>query len=210
MNQASVIKGLKYSLYIIVHPFDGFYDMRHEKRGNLWSALIIYFIFIESMLLMQQYGGFLMFDHDPRSYNILRSAFTIVLPIILFCVANWSFTALTDGEGRFIDIVMATGYALLPVAITNLAGTLLSNAVIENEIDFVKMVFGIGLVWSGFLLFAGILTIHQFTVKKTLFTLAITVFGMVFIVFLALLFGSIIDKLIGFVTGLVTEIRLRS
>ncbi|HAL74293.1 MAG TPA: YIP1 family protein [Clostridiales bacterium] len=210
MMQASVLSGLKYALHIMVHPFDGFYDMRHEKRGNLVATLIIYLAFIESVLLMQQYGGFLMYDYDPRSYNVLRSIMTVVLPIILFCIANWSFTALTDGEGRFIDIVMALGYALLPMAITNLIGTLLSNVVIENEIDFVNMVFGIGAVWSAFLIFTGILTIHQFTVKKTLFTLIITGFGMVFIVFLALLFGSIIDKLIGFISGLVTEIRLRS
>ena len=210
MRQASVWAGLKYSFHIVVHPFDGFYDMRHEKRGNLWSVMIIYVLFIESVLLMQQYGGFAMFDYNPRSYNVLRSAITIVLPIVLFCIANWSFTALTDGEGRFADIVMAIGYALLPAALTNFIGTLMSTVVIENEIDFVNMVFGIGMIWSGLLLFAGILTIHQFTVKKTLFTLIITAVGMVFIVFLALLFGSIIDRLISFITGLVTEIRLRS
>lgn len=210
MIKASVWSGLKYALHIIVHPFDGFYDMRHEKRGNMWSSMIIYVLFIESMLLQQQYGGFVMFDYNPRSYNVLRSAITIILPIVLFCIANWSFTALTDGEGRFVDIVMAMGYALLPAAITNIIGTLMSNVVIENEIDFVNMVFGIGMIWSGLLIFAGILTIHQFTVKKTLFTLVITAFGMVFIVFLALLFGSIIDRLISFITGLITEIRLRS
>lgn len=210
MRQATILGGLKYASHIMVHPFDGFYDMRHEKRGNLWSSLMIYLFFIESVLLMQQYGGFIMFDYDPRTYNVLRSAMTIILPIILFCVANWSFTALADGEGRFIDIVMAMGYALLPAGITNIIGMLLSNVIIENEIDFVNMIFGLGIVWSGFLIFAGILTIHQFTVRKTLFTLLITALGMVFIIFLALLFGSIIDRLVGFITGLVTEIRLRS
>lgn len=210
MMKATVRQGLRYALHIVVHPFDGFYDMRHEKRGNPWSTLILHVLFVESVLLMQQSGGFLMFDFDPRSYNVLRSLLTVVLPIVLFCVANWSFTALTDGEGRFLDIVMAVGYALLPVTVSNYLGTLLSNLVIENEVDFVAMVFGLGVAWSGFLLFAGILTIHRFTVRKTLFTLVITGLGMVFIVFLALLFGSIIDRLIGFVMGLITEIRLRS
>lgn len=210
MMPATVWSGLKYAFYIIVHPFDGFFDMRHEKRGNLWSTLIIYLIFIESMLVVQQYGGFIMYDFDPKTYNVLRSLVTIFMPILLFCVANWCFTALTDGEGRFVDIVMATGYALLPATLTNYIGTLMSNVVVQNEIDFVNMVYGIGTIWSGLLVFCGILTIHQFTVKKTVFTLIITILGMVFIVFLALLFGSIIDKLISFITGLITEIRLRS
>ncbi len=210
MKPATFGSGLRYALHIVAHPFDGFYDMRHEKRGNLGAVLLLYALFVESVLAMQQYGGFLMFDFDPRSYNVLRSLLTIVLPIVLFCVANWSFTALTDGEGRFVDIVMALGYALVPAMAANFLGTLLSNVVVENETDFVGMLIGLGVVWSGFLVFAGILTIHRFTVRKTLFTLVITVAGMVFIVFLALLFGSVIDKLIGFVTGLITEIRLRS
>lgn len=206
---ATVLGGFKYTFHIIFHPFDGFWDMRHEKRGNLKSTLIVYALFIESMLMKQQHGGFLMFDFNPRTYNVIRSLVSIILPIVLWCVSNWCFTALTDGDGRFVDIVMATGYALFPVAMTNYIGVLLSRIVIQNEIDFVNMVFGIGTIWSGFLLFCGIATIHQFTVRKTIFTIIITILGMFFIVFLALLFGSIIDKMLGFIMGLITEIRLR-
>jgi hypothetical protein len=207
--KATVWSGLKYSFYIIFHPFDGFWDMRHEKRGNLYAALIICVLFVESMLFKEQHGGFLMFDFNPRTYNVVQSVISIVIPLLLWCIANWSFTALTDGEGRFVDIVMMTGYALLPVTMTNIIGALLSNVVIENEVDFVNMIFAIGYVWSGFLLFCGVATIHQFTVKKTIFTIIITILGMIFIVFLALLFGSIVDKMINFITGLITEIRLR-
>jgi hypothetical protein len=206
---ATVLEGLKYSFHIIFHPFDGYWDMRHEKRGNLYATLILYALFVESMLFQQQHGGFLMFDFNPRTYNVLRSIISIVIPLLLWCVANWSFTALTDGEGRFVDIVMMTGYALLPITITNFIGAVLSNVVIQNEVDFVNMIFGIGTVWSGFLIFCGIATIHQFTVKKTIFAIIITILGMFFIVFLAMLFGSIIDKMISFVTGLITEIELR-
>lgn len=206
---ATVWDGFKYSFHIIFHPFDGFWDMRYEKRGNLISTLMVYALFVESLLAREQYGGFLMYDFNPRTYNVIRSLVTIILPIMLWCVANWSFTALTEGDGRFVDIVMATGYSLLPITVTNFIGTVFSNAVIQNEVDFVNMVFAIGTVWSGFLLFCGILTIHQFTVGKTVFTIIVTIFGMLFIVFLALLFGSIIDKLISFITGLITEIKLR-
>ena len=37
----AIIHGLRYALHVIVHPFDGFWDLKHEKRGNLASALII-------------------------------------------------------------------------------------------------------------------------------------------------------------------------
>jgi hypothetical protein len=206
---ATILEGFRYTFHIIFHPFDGFWDMRHEKRGNLISTFILYGLFIESMLILQQYGGFLMYDFNPRTYNVFRSIVAIVVPLILWCVSNWCFTALTDGEGRFIDIIMATGYALFPVTITNMIGTLLSNVVIQNEFDFVNMIYDIGILWSALLIFCGVATIHQFTAKKTIFTIIITISGMFFIVFLSLLFGSIIDKLMNFVLGLITEIKLR-
>ncbi|MGO4843943.1 hypothetical protein AB4144_67850, partial [Rhizobiaceae sp. 2RAB30] len=40
-----------------------------------------------------------------------------MLPFILFCVANWSLTTLMDGEGKFLEIITAVGYSLLPFII---------------------------------------------------------------------------------------------
>ena len=29
---------LLYGFYVLMHPFDGFYDLKHEKRGSLGAA----------------------------------------------------------------------------------------------------------------------------------------------------------------------------
>ena len=34
-------KTLKYSLYVITHPLDGFWDLTREKRGSIGAANII-------------------------------------------------------------------------------------------------------------------------------------------------------------------------
>lgn len=44
---------------------------------------------------------------------------------------------------------------------------------------------------------------------KNVFSIILTVAGMAFIVFLALLFASIFDKLFSYVAGIFTEIQLR-
>ena len=31
-------ESLRYSLYVLTHPFDGFWDLTHEKRGSLAAA----------------------------------------------------------------------------------------------------------------------------------------------------------------------------
>ena len=31
-------QSLKYALYVITHPFDGFWDLIHEKKGSIAAA----------------------------------------------------------------------------------------------------------------------------------------------------------------------------
>lgn len=133
----------------------------------------------------------------------------MLIPLLLWCVANWSITVLMDGEGRFVDIFMATCYAMVPYMITVFLGVLMSRFMTQDESTFIGIVTGIGLVFTALLLFCGILTVHQFTVTKNVFSIILTVAGMAFIVFLVLLFASIFDKLFSYVAGIFTEIQLR-
>ena len=38
-------KTLRYSLYVIFHPFDGFWDLIHERRGSIGAATAIFIMF---------------------------------------------------------------------------------------------------------------------------------------------------------------------
>ena len=31
-------ESLRYALYVMTHPFDGFWDLTHEKRGSIAAA----------------------------------------------------------------------------------------------------------------------------------------------------------------------------
>ena len=104
---------------------------------------------------------------------------------------------------------MATCYAMVPYMITVFLSVLMSRFMTQDESTFIGIVTGIGLVFTALLLFCGILTIHQFTVAKNIFSIILTVAGMAFIVFLVLLFASIFDKLFSYVAGIFTEIQLR-
>lgn len=53
------------------------------------------------------------------------------------------------------------------------------------------------------------MSIHQFTVSKTLFSVLLTVLGMAFILFLVLLFASMFDQMVVYISGIITEVRLR-
>ncbi len=202
-------KGLKYSFTIMAHPIRGFYEMRFENQGNVISCLLLVVLLILAFICQGQYAGFIFNDSNPKEFNVIRQICNVLVPLLLWCAANWSITVLMDGEGRFVDIFMATCYAMVPYMITVFLSVLMSRFMTQDESTFIGIVTGIGLVFTALLLFCGILTIHQFTVAKNIFSIILTVAGMAFIVFLVLLFASIFDKLFSYVAGIFTEIQLR-
>lgn len=118
---------IKFPLHLIVHPFDGFWDMKYDGKGKVKVALAILLLVIVSVILQNQFAGFLVNYNDPRHLNSLTQLVTIVFPFFLWCISNWAITTLMDGEGKFKEIVMATGYALVPMVILYVPMTIASG-----------------------------------------------------------------------------------
>ncbi|WP_246183222.1 YIP1 family protein [Paenibacillus methanolicus] len=196
-------------LRTIVRPFSGFWEMKYEQKGRAWIALAILLLLVITMIVKRQYAGFVVNFNKPDELNSLDELKFIVLPFLLFCVSNWSLTTLMDGEGKFRDIVTAVGYAMLPLVLIFLPQTLLSNLVTLGEAPFYYLLDTIAYLWFGWLLFVGTMTVHQYSIGKTVLTLALTAFVMAFIVFLGLLCFSLLQQMLLFVKSLYREILVR-
>ncbi|QHW34499.1 YIP1 family protein [Paenibacillus rhizovicinus] len=201
---------LKFPLHLIVRPFDGFWDMKYEGKGKMKVSLLILLAVILTTILQKQFAGFLVNMVDPRSLNSLDDLEFTILPFLLFCVANWSITTLMEGEGKFKEIVMATGYALLPIVLINLPMTLISRFMTQEETAFYYLLNSIATVWFVILLFVGIMTVHQYTPAKTVLTMALTVIAMGFVVFIATLAFSLGSQIYWFIYDVYREIIFRT
>lgn len=203
------IRGLRHSLTVISHPIEGFYSVRFENAGSVASCLILLVLLVAAFVGQRQYAGFIFNTNNVKEFNIIKEISGVVVPVLLWCVANWSITVLMDGEGRFRDIFMATCYATVPYTVSVILSVIGSRFLSMEEHTFLQIITGIGLVLTALLLFSGIMTVHQFTVGKTVISLVLTLLGMAFIVFLALLFASVFDQLRVYISGIITEIQLR-
>lgn len=201
---------LKFPFHLIVHPFDGFWDMKFEGKGKMRVALAILAFVVLSVILQKQFAGFLVNFVDPRTLNSLNDLAYTALPFFLFCVSNWSITTLMEGEGKFKEIVMAAGYALLPLAVVNLPMTFISRFMTQEETAFYWLLNSFAAVWFVYLLFVGIMTVHQYTPAKTVLTLALTVIVMGFIVFLGTLAFSLGLQIYWFIVDVYREILFRT
>ena len=53
------IQSLKFALYCITHPFDGFWDLTHEKRGSIAAANTILILTLIVRIMKLQYTSFI-------------------------------------------------------------------------------------------------------------------------------------------------------
>ena len=201
---------LMYPFYVLFHPLDGFYEIRHRGRGNVIVALLLLFLFSISFSMNRQFAGFVVNNINPRSIDSFMELVSLTLLFFLFCTANWSITCLLEGEGRFKDIVTVTGYSMLPMVLTYVPITLLSRFIAEKEEAFYYLAINISTIYFIILLLLGIMTIHNFTLGKTLFTLVLTILAMFMIIFMALLLYSLADQVIGFFKSIYTELIFRT
>ena len=200
---------LLFVFHVIFHPFDGFWDMKHEKRGSLRAAITILGMVILTFYYQSIGRGYLL---NPRGgYSTL---FGIILsvgaPFALWTIANWCLTTLFDGEGSYKDIFIATCYALMPTVLIMIPTTIMSNFLITAELDILSVVNAFAFIWAGILIFFGMMVTHDYSVGKNLLTTLGTILGMVIIMFIAILFTTLLGKIIGFVTNIVTELRFRA
>lgn len=64
-------------------------------------------------------------------------------------------------------------------------------------------------LWLGILLVLGMMVTHDYSVGKNLLTCLATIVGMAFIMFIGILFTSLMAKIVMFITQIVEEIAFR-
>ena len=200
---------LRYSTHVIFHPFDGFWDLKYEKRGNAVAASVILIVLVMTYIFMRQYTGFIFNYRDPARLNIILELLSVLVPFFLWCSVNWALTTLVDGKGTFRDIYIATAYALVPIILINIPLTVLSNFITLEEGSFYYFLLTVAVIWAMLLLFFGTMVTHHYDMAKTLLTTIGIIVGIGAVIFIGLLFFSVINLMVGFVSSVRTELLLR-
>ena len=199
---------LLYVFHLILHPFDGFWDLKHEKRGSMRAALTILGVTIVATYYQSIGQGYVL--NPQRTYaTIFSTIISVLVPFALWVIANWCLTTLFEGEGSMKDIFIATCYSLAPLALLTVPATIASNFVIADEADLISLITVFGFIWTGILIFFGSMVTHDYSLGKNLLMTLATIVGMAFIIFIVILFSTLLGNLVSFVTNIVTEIQYR-
>lgn len=195
--------------HVIMHPFEGFEDLRWKKKGSMKIAFVIVcLLFIQQIAYSRLYGFQYYSDYD-KIFNIVPYIFKSFILFGVWVVANWAMCTLFDGEGSMKNIFIYSAYALVPYIAGYLIGTVLSHFLIKDEYIFIQAFEILGLCWSFVLVLSAMKAVHQFTFGKTVALILLTLVAMIAILFLLVLLLTLFQQVLIFIFSIYTELSYR-
>lgn len=203
------IDSLKFALYCMTHPLDGFWDLTHEKRGTYAAANTILAAALVLRIMKLKYTSFLFMQVYWEDLNIFLYLASVIFPLSLWVVGNWALTTLFDGKGKLGQVYMATCYAFTPYVLIQFPLMIFSNFVTVQEGQFYSVVSALSLVYAALLVIAAMGQIHEYSAgKNILFTIA-TLFAMLVMIFILMIFFSMISQGVAYFISLAKELMFR-
>lgn len=203
------LRSLRFSLYCLTHPLDGFWDLTHEKRGTYAAANTILILTLIVRLMKLRFTSFLFLTVYWPELNVFLYLASIVFPLSLFVIGNWALTTLFDGKGRLGQVYMASCYCLLPYPLMQIPLMLVSNVVTVDEAEFYSVLSALSLVWCALLFIAAMGQIHEFSLGKNILFMIATLFAMLVMIFILMLFFGMITQGISYIISIVKELLFR-
>ena len=209
MNKKNRKEKLHYLKYASFHPFDGFYEIKYRGKGSAALATVILALYGILQCISYQYTGFIMNFNAIFSMNSISIFISSISILILGIISNWTVTTLFNGKGNMRDIYITVCYSLLPLVIVIGAGVFISNFIILEEVIILRSFQCIGIAWFVFILLAGLCVIHEYSMAVNIKTLLATAVAAAIIVFIGILFFTLLERMYYFVVSVTQEVIRR-
>ena len=203
------LDSLKFALYCISHPLDGFWDLTHEKRGTYAAANTILIATLLMRVLKLRYTSFIFMRVYWEGLNIFLYIASVLFPFVLWVIGNWALTTLFDGKGRLGQVYMATCYALAPYPLVQFPLMIFSNFVTVDEAEFYMVISALSLIYAAVLIVVAMGQIHEYSAGKNLLFTVATLFAMLVMIFILMIFFSMISQGISYFVALARELLFR-
>ena len=201
-----LLRGMRQCFHTIFHPFDGFDQVKWEKKGSVAFSFVILLAFFLTAVFDQVLTGFIFNTVNPDKISV-PSIFLITMGGFAICfVANWAISSLMFTEGELHNIFIVLAYTLVPYILSELVYIFATNVANLELQAFLTAIRIIGLIWSGVVLLVGMQYVHQLSFGNVIVNLLLTVVGILAILFLILLAYSLVSQIYTFLFTIWNEL----
>lgn len=198
----------RYPFYTILHPKDGFQEMKYNKKGTVSVTVIIVLAWLLVEMFYRKFADFDMNPFDQESLSLLRVSLITIVMYAMVCVSNWCFCTLLEGKGKLTEICAVAAYSLVPYIILRVVMVLMSHMLAGGS-ESIILTYAVTLsqVWGAIMAFTGLHVIHEYSFKKTLLSVFLTLVGLLIMMFLSVLLLVLLQQLYNFAVTIVFELK---
>lgn len=200
---------LQYWGHSLLHPFDGFFEIRFRNHGSVFLATLLLIAYSVLNCLKFQYTGFVMNMNNIAEMDALALFISTVAVVILASVSNWTITTLFNGKGKLKDIYIVICYSLTVLIVGDAIVTFASNFVTTEEVMILTSIQLVCYAYFIFLLVAGLGTVHEYSFGGNLASMFMTIVAAAVILFVGILLFTMIERMFSFVTSVSEELMRR-
>lgn len=200
---------LKYWGYSLVHPFDGFFEIRFRNHGSAFLATLLLISYAVLNCLKFQYTGFPMNMNNIEEMDALSLFISVVSVVALFTVSNWTVTTLFNGKGKMKDIFIVVCYSLTVPIIGDAIVTFASNFVTLDEVMILTSVQMLCYAYFAFLVIAGLTTIHEYGFGGSIMSIVMSIVAAAIILFIGILVFTMLERMVSFFSSVAEELMRR-
>ncbi len=200
---------ITYAKTYATHPIDGAYAVKREGMISYGAITFFMVLFMVIMIVNKYFGGFLVKNGRDGDYFIPSDIASVLIGFIFAAAMTYLICTISDGEGRFKEILMGYLYSFTPYYIMQPIIYLIGMVVTENELFLIQFANVIMFTWIAILIFLTIKEINNYTVKETFKIIGITIFAAVVFVALAFIMYILAAQVINFVKSIYGEVVYR-
>ena len=204
-----VKEDLRLTRHVLAHPLDTYQDIKHLRKSSWLTATLLYLTVLIVSVLEIYTTGFIFQTVNLNQFHLLIHSFTVLGGLFLFVFSNYLVATITNGEGFFKDVYVATAHALIPYIILTPILAIISNGLTYNEWIVYQLLDGLRYLWSGILIVLMIKEIHNYDVKALLKNIFLTIFTMVMLILIGFLLYVLTTQLWNYVESIIQEVILR-
>jgi tetratricopeptide (TPR) repeat protein len=198
-----------YMFHFLKNPADACYGVKLQKKSTMLSAVLVLTLLFILYIIGLVYTGFIFNDIVIEETILIKEAFKIIIPILIFIFSNYLISSLMEGEGTLKAVFINTTGALMPIIVIYPFLILISNYLSLNEAFIYQFGMFVMIFWSVILLYFNIKETHNYSVGQTFVNIFISLIFMLVIIIVLLIVYLMITQVTSFVADIIKEVILR-
>ncbi|WP_274363039.1 YIP1 family protein [Paenibacillus thermotolerans] len=183
---------------------------RIQSNPSLIAAAVLIAAFIGARFFEIYVTSFHFAYTRPEFANLVEETAKLLVPFFAWVVSAWSITSIMDGESKPKQILVASSFAMLPYIIGTVSKTLMSNILTHDELGLWNAISTGVYWWMALMLFFMIMSMNDYTAGRTIWVIVVTIFTMIALLAIGILFYVLVGHVISFFRELFLELYIRS